>query len=383
MNVPFLCLKSTHSHIRAEIDDALRRVVDSQKFILGHELEKFEDEWSAFCDAKFAVGVSNGLDALKLCCEALGIGIGDEVIVPSNTFIATLLAVSSVGATPVPCAPDLRTYNLNSSNIEERITSRTKAIIVVHLYGQPADLSEIHLIAKRNNLFVIEDAAQAHGSSINRRRIGSHSDLVAWSFYPGKNLGAIGDAGAVTTNNHDLAKKISMLRNYGSNERYKHEVLGHNCRMDEVQAAVLSVKLKYLDSWNKTRLDCANYYIKALSPINSQNNNLALNNSEISVPSFVSGTISSWHLFVIRLNKRDELMKYLMSKGIECLIHYPISAFYQGAYEGSQFYKWNDVSVSLSKQIISLPIGPHMNVEMAEQVCCEVLSFMRNQNEEV
>ncbi len=378
MIVPFLDLSEVHKKIRSELDLAIANVINSGQFIQAEQVAAFEDEWRTFCGANYAIGVSNGLDALKLCCLALGIGNGDEVIVPSNTFIATLLAVSAVGARPVPVSPDPLTYNLDPRKIEEKISSKTKAIIAVHLYGQPADLKMISEIASRHSLFVIEDAAQAHGARINGARIGASSDVVAWSFYPGKNLGALGDAGAVTTNNEYLANKIILLRNYGSVERYKHEIQGYNCRLDELQASVLRVKLKYLEEWNSIRSKCANYYINNLSGIACVNNDLEFDADKIVLPYLMDNVRSSWHLFVIRLRERDALMKYLRSKSIECLIHYPVPAFRQLAFRGENTLEAVEVSDILSGQILSLPIGPHMNLDMVEKVCHEILCFMGN-----
>ena len=267
MKVPFLDLRAAYLELKPEIDAAIARVLDSGWYILGPEVEAFEAEWAEYCGASHAVGVGNGMDALTLALRALQIGPGDEVIVPSNTYIATWLAVSAVGATPVPVEPDLATYNIDPALIPAAITPRTKALLPVHLYGQPADLDPILAIARQHNLAVVEDAAQAHGARYKGCRIGAHGDVVCWSFYPGKNLGALGDAGAVTTNRADLADRIRVLRNYGSREKYVNELQGVNSRIDPIQAAVLRVKLKVLDEWNARRCRIAALYSQELASL--------------------------------------------------------------------------------------------------------------------
>lgn len=264
MSIPFLDLKAATDSLRSEIDIAISRVLNSGQYILGDEVGAFEDEYAAYCGAKYCVGVANGLDALHLVLRAWGIGPGDEVIVPSNTYIATWLAVSYCGATPVPVEPDEKTHNIDPSKIESLITTRTKAIIPVHLYGQPADLDPIIFISKKYNLKLLEDGAQAHGARYKGKRIGAHGNAVAWSFYPGKNLGAIGDGGAITTDDGELFEKLKSLRNYGSSKKYIHELVGFNSRLDSLQAAILKVKLKKLDEWNAIRKKLHRFIVRSL-----------------------------------------------------------------------------------------------------------------------
>jgi dTDP-4-amino-4,6-dideoxygalactose transaminase len=312
MKVPFLDLRAAYLELKPEIDAAIARVLDSGWYILGPEVEAFEVEWAEYCGASHAVGVGNGLDALTLALRALEIGPGDEVIVPSNTYIATWLAVSAVGATPVPVEPDEGTYNINPALIPAAITPRTKALLPVHLYGQPADLDPILAIARQHNLAVVEDAAQAHGARYKGQRIGAHGDVVCWSFYPGKNLGVLGDAGAITTNRADLADRIRVLRNYGSREKYVNEVQGVNSRLDPLQAAVLLVKLKVLDEWNDRRRNIATLY------------NQGLAGSGMSLPYVPKWADPVWHLYVIRTPGRVALQVRLTEAGIGTMIHYPI-----------------------------------------------------------
>lgn len=354
MSVPFLDLRAAYLDLKPEIDTAIGRVLDSGWYILGPEVEAFEAEWAEYCGASHAVGVGNGLDALILALRALEIGPGDEVIVPSNTYIATWLAVSAVGATPVPVEPDPATYNIDPSLITAAITSRTKALLPVHLYGQPAHLEPILAIARLHNLVVIEDAAQAHSASYKGRRIGSHGDVVCWSFYPGKNLGALGDAGAITTDRSDLAERVRVLRNYGSREKYVNEELGMNSRLDPIQAAVLRVKLRYLDEWTARRRYIAAYYHDMLEDI------------DIEIPYVPEWADPVWHLFVIRTRQRDTLMNYLLESGIGTLIHYPIPPHRQEAYSC-----YSDLSMPiaerLAREVLSLPMGPHLLREQAEK----------------
>jgi dTDP-4-amino-4,6-dideoxygalactose transaminase len=347
--VPFLDLRAAYMELKSEIDSAIARVLDSGCYILGEEVESFESYWATYCEAKYGVGVANGLDALRLALLAMDVGPGDEVIVPSNTYIATWLAVSQCGATPVPVEPNERTFNINSDLIEAAITSRTKVILPVHLYGQPADLDPILAIAGKHGLRVLEDAAQAHGARYKDKRIGAHGDAVAWSFYPGKNLGALGDGGAITTNDAELADKIRLLRNYGSNQRYIHKVCGFNSRLDPVQAAILSVKLKHLTSWNERRSKIAELYQKNLDA------------SKLVLPHVAEWASSAWHLFVVRHAQRDLLRKGLEEAGVNTLIHYPIPPHTQEAY----FYlrkKIGSLPISevLASECLSLPIGPHL-----------------------
>jgi dTDP-4-amino-4,6-dideoxygalactose transaminase len=348
--ISFLDLRLSYEELRSEIDEAVARVFNSGWYIGGVELESFEAEYANYCEAKHAVGVANGLDALHLALLAMGVGPGDEVIVPSNTYIATWLAVSQCGAIPVPVEPDGRTYNIDPARIEAAITSKTKVILPVHLYGQPADLDPILAIAKKYGLYVLEDGAQVHGARYKGRRIGAHGDAVAWSFYPGKNLGALGDGGAVTTNSQELAKKINVLRNYGSSQKYVNEVRGFNSRLDPLQAAILRVKLKYLDQWNDRRKSIARQYLKEIK------------NKELILPFVPEWADPVWHLFVVRHQERNNFQDYLFSSGVSTLIHYPIPPHLQKAYgdlnKGSGSFPLAEL---MANELLSLPIGPHLN----------------------
>lgn len=347
--VPFLDLGAAYRELKLEIEAAVSRVLESGWYILGPEVEAFEEEWAAYCDAEHAVGLANGLDALTLALRALGIGPGDEVIVPANTYIATWLAVSAVGATPVPVEPNALTYNIDPALIETAITSNTRAVLPVHLYGQPVDLDPILSIARRHGLRVIEDAAQAHGAMYKGRRIGAHGDIVCWSFYPGKNLGAFGDAGAITTNDYNLAKHIMRLRNYGSTQKYINEEAGVNSRLDPIQAAILRVKLKVLDEWNERRRTVAMTY------------NAFLKKNDLILPHVPDWAEPSWHLYVVQSSMRDLLQAQLERENIGTLIHYPIPPHMQKAY-GMLQLRPDDLLLSqtLANQVLSLPIGPQL-----------------------
>lgn len=350
MTVPFLDVGAAYRELQTEIDAAVSRVLASGSYILSEEVSDFESEYAQFCGAEHCVGVGNGLDALRLALVAVGVDRGDEVIVPSNTFIATWLAVSHCGARPVPVEPHEDTYNINSDLIEAAITERTKAIVPVHLYGQPADLDPIIAIAGRHDLKVVVDAAQAHGALYKQKKIGAIGDAVAWSFYPGKNLGAVGDAGAVTTNHQELAKSVRKLGNYGSDQKYVHQVQGCNSRLDPVQAAVLRVKLKVLDEWNCRRKKVASIYIDSL-----QDNGLVL-------PSVPSWCDPVWHLFVVRGANRCVLQERLAAAGVQSLIHYPIPPHRQAAYaERSVVEGELPLATKLADTVMSLPIGPHLH----------------------
>lgn len=365
MTVPFLDLRAAYLELKTEIDSAIANVLDSGRYILGPEVEIFEAEWASYCNARYAAGVGSGLDALTLTLRALGIGPGDEVIVPSNTFIATWIAVLAVGAFPVAVEPDPITYNINPAKIPEKITPRTRAIIPVHLYGLPADLDSIISIARYHDLYVIEDAAQAHGALFNGSRIGSHSDAACWSFYPGKNLGAFGDAGAVTTDNALLHQKLLTLRNYGSRTKYVNDDVGQNSRLDPVQASVLRVKLRYLDDWNARRQKVASTYLSRLSDSGML---LPINRS--------SNSLSSCHLFVVQCDRRDALRAHLEQAHIETLIHYPIPPYRQAALKDIPLPP--DVGSTtdyLSSRILSLPIGPHITACHVDQVVASINSF--------
>ncbi len=348
--IPFLDLRAAYLELKDEIDAAIARVLDSGWYVLGEEVETFEAEWAAYCGAAHGVGVANGLDALVLALRALGVGPGDEVIVPSNTYIATWLAVSAVGATPVPVEPDLSTHNIDPARIAAALTDRTKALLPVHFYGQPADLDPILALARKRGLAVVEDAAQAHGARYKGQRIGAHGDVVCWSFYPGKNLGAMGDGGAVTTNSADLADRIRVLRNYGSRAKYVNEVQGVNSRLDPIQAAILRVKLPHLDAWTERRRTIAARYGQELR------------DAGIVLPSVPDWAEPAWHLFVIRSPERDELQARLTRAGIGTLIHYPIPPHMQAAYVGAGISKGAlPVAERLANEVLSLPMGPHLN----------------------
>lgn len=360
--IPFLDLGAAYREIKPEIDRAVQRVLESGWYILGPEVDAFEAEWAEYCGAAHAVGLANGLDALILALRALDVGPGDEVIVPSNTYIATWLAVSAVGARPVPVEPDPATHNLNPSLITAALTDRTKAILPVHLYGQPADLDPILMLARAHGIAVVEDAAQAHGAQYKGRKIGAHGDIVCWSFYPGKNLGALGDAGAITTNNADLADRIRMLRNYGSREKYVNEVQGVNSRLDPIQAAVLRVKLAHLHNWSERRQAIAALYLDGLA------------RTDLILPHVPDWANPAWHLFVIRSADRDTVQTRLTKAGIGSLIHYPIAPHMQAAYsEMGLAADALPVARKLAAEVLSLPIGPQLSLQNAQAVI-EVLT---------
>jgi dTDP-4-amino-4,6-dideoxygalactose transaminase len=356
--IPFLNFEPMHKLIRSEIMQSFQDVYDANWFVMGKKLEAFEKEYAAFNDTKFSIGVSNGLDALHLALKALNVTKGDEVIVPSNTYIATALAASYVGATPVFVEPDPNTYNINPANIEAAITSKTKVIMPVHLYGQACDMDAIMAIAKKHNLFVVEDNAQAHGATFNDKITGSFGNANGTSFYPGKNLGALGDAGAVTTNDETIAKKIAMLRNYGSEKKYHNEEIGFNMRLDEVQAGFLSVKLKHLNEWTKQRKEIAKQYNEALKNV-----------SDLVLPSVHANATHVYHLYVIKTKNRDGLQKHLSENGIGTLIHYPIPPHLQKAYQSLGLKKGSfPIAEELADNCLSLPIWPGMTLDQVNTV---------------
>ena len=355
--IPFLDLKAPHVELSEEINCAIQRVVDSGWYVLGPEVEAFESEYSEYCGSKFCVGVANGLDALHLALLAMDVGPGDEVIVPSNTYIATWLAVSRSGAIPVPVEPDLDTMNIDPCRIEAAVTPRTKVILPVHLYGHPAELGPILDIANRYGLRVLEDGAQAHGARYMGQRIGCHGSAVAWSFYPGKNLGAIGDAGAVTTNDPVIADRIRVLRNYGSRVKYMNEVQGFNSRLDPIQAAVLRVKLRHLDAWNERRARLASEYEAGLHRL------------PIVLPHTADWGAPVWHLYVVRHSDRAGLQEHLRQSGIGTLIHYPVPPHRQGAYRNLALMEDEfPLANRIAEEALSLPIGPHLSVEEVNHV---------------
>lgn len=350
MNVPFLDLRALHEEIREDMEAALLRVSASGRYLLGDELTAFEDEFARYIGVRHCVGVGSGLDALMLSLQALGIGPGDEVLVPGNTFIATWLAASHVGATPVPVEPDPRSYNLDPNRLVDAISPRTRAIIAVHLYGQAAAMDAIQAIADAHGLIVLEDAAQAHGACYRGRRVGSFGAAAAWSFYPGKNLGALGDGGAVTTNDEVLAYRIRRLRNYGSQAKYSHEVRGFNSRLDEMQAAVLRIKLRHLERWNARRRQMAALYEQALSQ------------SDLILPQVVPDCDPVWHLYVVRSARREFLREHLARCGIETQIHYPVPPHLQQAYLDLGYGEGTlPLSERLHREVFSLPMGPTLS----------------------
>lgn len=370
--IPFYNIRNSYHEIKPEIDSVVNNVLENGWYILGAEVGTFEEEFAKYLRVKHCIGVSNGLDALFLVLKAWGIGEGDEVIVPSNTYIATWLAVCYSGAKPVPIEPDLRTFNIDPSFIEKAITKRTKAIIPVHLYGMPADMKPIIDIADKYGIKVLEDAAQAHGAEYNGLKCGALGHAAAFSFYPGKNLGAFGDAGAVTTNDISLAEKVRCLANYGSKKKYYNEMKGYNCRLDEIQAAVLRVKLRYLDEWNKKRHRVAFTFNQLEHP-------------EISIPYRQLQTISRgednyyfqphsgtevktcWHQYVIMSDRKDELIKHLEKNGIQTMIHYPVPPHKQKA-----FFEMNSLSYSIAEKIardcLSIPMNPYLQADEIERI---------------
>jgi dTDP-4-amino-4,6-dideoxygalactose transaminase len=360
-NIPFLDLGAAYRELKHEIDAAVSRVLNSGWYILGPEVEAFEAEWAAYCEAGHAVGVANGLDALTLALRALNIGPGDEVIVPSNTYIATWLAVSGVGATPIPVEPDPATHNIDHTLIEAAITPRTRALLPVHLYGQPADLEPILDIASRHKLRVVEDAAQAHGARYKGRRVGAHGDIVCWSFYPGKNLGALGDAGAITTNDAALAERVALLRNYGSRLKYVNEEAGVNSRLAPIQAAVLRVKLQVLDNWTERRRSVAAAYTAGLKE------------ASLILPHVPDWAEPSWHLYVVRTQVQESLQARLSEAGVGTLIHYPIPPHMQAAYADMRIAPDAlPLARDLATEVLSLPIGPQLELDHVEQVIKQI-----------
>lgn len=364
MNVPLLDLKAAHNEIRSELDAAFQRVLESGWYILGEELESFEQSFARFCGVPHCLGVANGLEALHLLLLAHGVGRGDEVIVPSNTYIATWLAISYVGARPVPVEPSPETFNIDAALLERAITSRTRAVIPVHLYGRIADMNAISSICKRKGLVIIEDCAQAHGAAQNGRMAGSFSS-AAFSFYPSKNLGALGDAGAVTTHDADIAEKVRVLRNYGSRVRYYNEVVGFNSRLDPLQAAFLSAKLPLLNEWNARRARVAKRYSSELADVR-----------HLTLPASSGDGENVWHQYVIRHPERDQLQKHLTKNGIGTLIHYPVPPHLSKAYEDCGWKRGDfPIAEKMADSVLSIPIGPHLSSDSVSAVVDAIRSF--------
>lgn len=360
--VPFLDLSHLHRGIREDLDAAYRRVADSGWFIMGPELEAFEAEFAGYCGVKHCIGVGNGLEALHLLLRAYGIGPGDEVIVPSNTFIATWLAVSECGATPVPVEPDPITHNIDPARIASAITTRTRAIIPVHLYGQPADMDPINALAATHGLVVIEDAAQAQGALYKGRKAGGLGHAAATSFYPGKNLGALGDGGAVMTNDSAIADKVRQLRNYGSSVKYRHDIAGYNSRLDELQAAFLRAKLPVLDAWNVARRRVADQYTRQLAEIG------------LVLPAVPAYAEPVWHLYVVRSQQRDALKAHLETRGVATVIHYPVPPHRQACYQAFA-HTALPLATALAEEVLSLPMSPVLSEEDVAHIVAAVSSF--------
>jgi dTDP-4-amino-4,6-dideoxygalactose transaminase len=366
LSVPFLDLCAAYRELQTGLDAAYTRVARSGWYIMGEELEAFERAFARYCGAEHCVGVANGLDALHLSLRVAGVGDGDEVIVPSNTFIATWLAVTQASAVVVPVEPDPGTMNLDPARVEAAITARTRAVIPVHLYGQPAAMDEINAIAERYGLIVIEDAAQAHGAMYRGRKAGSLGRVAAFSFYPGKNLGAMGDGGAIVTNDGALAENARLLRNYGSVRKYHHDVPGFNSRLDPLQAAFLSVKLAHLDEWNERRRRLAERYREALGGL-----------ADLTLPDVPEDIDPVWHLFVVRHPRRDALQAFLEGLGISTLIHYPVPPHRARAYlRGERVFGSLPIVEQLAATVLSLPIGPHLTDASADAVIDAVRAFM-------
>lgn len=368
MKVDFLDLRRANAPIREELLAATRAVLDSGRYIMGEQLAAFEREFADYCGARHCVGVGNGLDALILILRAMDIGPGDEVIVPANTFVATWLAVTQVGATPVPVDPDPRSFNIDPALVRNAITARTRAIIPVHLYGQTADIDALASIAREHGLRLIEDAAQAQGAGWGPRRAGALGDAAGFSFYPGKNLGALGDGGAITTNDSRLHQRLCALRNYGSTEKYRHDVIGTNSRLDELQAALLRVKLRRLDAENRARDAVAQRYLQAWREHGD---------ARLQLPLVAAQATPVWHLFVVQSEQRDLLQRRLAERGVGTLIHYPIACHRQPAYA---FHSWPPLPVSdrLQQRILSLPMAPYLEPAEVEHVIAAVNGALRD-----
>jgi len=369
MPVDFIDLHRLHQEIAEELSATWAKVLNRGLFILGEELDAFESEFATYCESRFCVGVGNGLDAITLVLRASGIGAGDEVIVPAHTFIATWLAVTHCGAKPIPVDIDSRTFNIDPARIENAITARTRAIIAVHLYGQPAEMDVINLIANKHDLLVIEDAAQAHGARYKGRRVGGLAHAAAFSFYPTKNLGALGDAGAVVTSDEALAHQLRRLRNYGSDIKYQHSIRGWNSRLDELQAALLRVKLRHLDHWNSQRRKHAEEYHNALTSYGAL----------VEPPYVAPGREHVWHLYVIRTAQRDQLADFLRQRGIATLAHYPMPPHRQPAYSSEYTGSASlEVTEQAAAQVLSLPLSAHLSWIEITEVAQAIAVFSSN-----
>jgi len=365
VRVPFLSLIPAFRELRSEVHEAVARVMESGLYLLGPELAAFEREFAEFIGSRHCIGVGSGLDAIGLALRATGVGPGHEVIVPSHTFIATWLAVSHLGATPVPVEPDDRTFNIDPTRIEAAIGPKTRAIVPVHLYGQPADMESIGDIARKHGLVVVEDAAQAHGAAIGPRRVGGLGHVAAWSFYPSKNLGALADGGAVTTDDDTVAEACRVFRNYGSETKYVHPVRGLNSRLDELNAAILRIKLRRLEQWNARRARVAARYGAGLAGC-----------GDLVLPHVPGWARPVWHLYVVRTQRRDALRRHLQADEIETLIHYPVAPHAQGAYADLRLPEGAcRIAESIQGQVLSLPIGPHLPDEGVEACISSVLAF--------
>jgi dTDP-4-amino-4,6-dideoxygalactose transaminase len=364
LRVPFVDLAAQQAAVRAELETAAVRVIGEADFILGRDVESLEDEFARYCGCAHGIGVDSGTSALELALRAYGVGPGDDVIVPANTFIATALAVSATGATPVLVDVDPLTYTMDVAGLEDAITTQTRAVIPVHLYGQPADMDPILEIARRRQLVVIEDACQAHGSRYKGRPVGSLGDAAAFSFYPSKNLGACGDGGIVTTNNQDTAKSLRMLRNYGQERKYHHLIRGYNRRLDNLQAALLRVKLRHLDAWNQARRDHADLYRLLLS-------------TAVLTPAVADYAEPVWHLYVIQVNDRDQLQAHLSERGIATGIHYPIPIHLQPAYTDLGYLRGDfPIAEQTADSILSLPMYPELRQTAIEEVAGAITEFV-------
>lgn len=359
-------MKSPYQELKDELDSAYQRVLNSGWYILGGEVDAFEQEFAAYCGARHCIGVGNGLEALHLILRAYGIGEGDEVIVPSNTYIATWLAISYAGAKPVPVEPVKQSYNLDPEKVESAITSRTRAILPVHLYGLLADMDPLLALAEKHGLKVIEDAAQAQGALYKGRKTGNLGHAAGFSFYPGKNLGALGDAGAIVTDDDKLAENVRSLRNYGSRVKYYNDIKGYNSRLDEIQAAFLRVKLKYLDEWNARRVKVASAYLDSLTGLDG-----------LILPSILEATEPIWHIFPIRHSNRDDLQEYLKNHGIDTLIHYPVPPHLSGAYEDLGIPKGAfPLAEEIASSELSLPMGPHLSLDDVEYIAGVIRGYL-------